>query len=72
MDDAKRRDLETEVMSLLEQIAHAVDECEGMIQDDSRITDFRDATGIYAKMLHIRALTIDVEHALEASIRTLR
>jgi len=64
MDDAASRPQEMEVMGLLEQIARAVEEAEGLIQDDGHITGLEDRREIRAQMLHIRALTLEIDQLL--------
>jgi len=51
-------------MGLLEQIARAVEEAEGLIQDDGHITGLEDRREIRAQMLHIRALTLEIDQLL--------
>lgn len=63
MDDARRRELETDVMMLLEQMTSAVEEAQSFIQDDSRISggDFGEITD---RMMKIRALSLQIDARL--------
>ncbi len=64
MDDAARRERETEVMALLEQLVHAAEEAQSFIQDDSRISGRGDITAILERVMHIRAITLEIEHLI--------
>jgi hypothetical protein len=58
------RTLETEVMALLEQIIITAEEAQALVQDDSHISA-RDRDAIQEKMLHLRGLTIEIDHAID-------
>lgn len=63
-DDALLRPRETQVMALLEQLIHHAEEAQKFIQDDSRITGESDREEIRDRMVHIRSLTLEIEHLL--------
>lgn len=64
MDDTPKRELEAEVMALLEQIIGATEAAQGLIQDDGKVTGRRDREGIRDRMMHIRALSLEVDQLL--------
>jgi replicative DNA helicase len=65
MDRTKHRPTETEVMALLEQVISTASEAESFIQDDSKITGNEDRRQIRERMMHIRALTFEIERILD-------
>jgi hypothetical protein len=63
MEKTVRRSRETEVMSTLERIVASVARAQSLVQDDSKVNGV-DVMGIVDCMLHVRALTLEVEESL--------
>jgi hypothetical protein len=63
MEDSQRRPEETLILSLLEQVIHAAEEAQAYVQHETELGELnRDAISL--KLMHIRALTIDLDHVL--------
>lgn len=63
MEDSQRRPEETLILSLLEQVIHAASEAQAYVQREGELGELnRDA--ISMKLMHIRAITIDLDHVL--------
>ena len=63
MDDTPRRPEESELLALLEQIIHAEEEAHTFVQSEVE-TGYLDRDEINARLLHIRAVSIEIEHLL--------
>lgn len=63
-NDAAFRPTETGVMVCLEQMTRLLEEAQGFIQDDSRITGQSDREEIRDRMLRLRSISLEVERLL--------
>lgn len=63
MDDTPRRQEEAEILALLEQIIHAAEEAQRYVQEELQ-TGFLDRDEINMRLLHIRAVSIEIDHIL--------
>ena len=52
-------------MAILEQMARLIEESEGYIQDDGKITNFNDVWEMSYRMTRIRSLALEVEKLLQ-------
>lgn len=63
MEDSQPRPVEAMILALLEQVIQTAEAAQAYVQHETELGELnRDAISL--KLMHIRALTIDIDHVL--------